>query len=117
MTSRNAFWPRLPHGDIAALLTLLAPDVRLVGDSGGKSKAPLRILQSADKVGRFLFAVAGQIPDLTIRFLELNGGPAVLVLSGGKPDSAVQVDVRGGVIQCVYIVRNPDKLTFSPASR
>lgn len=99
-------------GDIAALLTLLAPDVRLVGDSGGKSKAPLRILQSADKVGRFLFAVAGQIPDLTIRFLELNGGPAVLVLSGGKPDSAVQVDVRGGVIQCVYIVRNPDKLTF-----
>lgn len=98
-------------GDIAALLTLLAPDVRLVGDSGGKSKAPLRILQSADKVGRFLFAVAGQIPDLAIRFLELNGGPAVLVLSGGKPDSAVQVDVRGGVIQCVYIVRNPDKLT------
>lgn len=99
-------------GDIAALLTLLAPDARLVGDSGGKSKAPLRILRSADKVGRFLFAVAhGQIPDLSIRFLELNGGPAVLVLSGGKPDSVVQVEVRDGVIQCVYIIRNPDKLT------
>ncbi|MFG3140386.1 RNA polymerase sigma factor SigJ [Streptomyces sp. NPDC048211] len=97
-------------GDIAALLALLAPDVRLVGDSGGKSKGPLRILRSADKVGRFLFAVAGQIPDLTTRFLELNGGPGVLVLSGGRPDSTVQVDIRGGVIQCVYIVRNPDKL-------
>lgn len=98
-------------GDIAELLVLLAPDVRLVGDSGGKAKAPLRILQSADKVGRFLFAVAhGQIPDLSIRFLELNGGLAALVLSGDKPDSVVQVDVRNGVIQCVYIVRNPDKL-------
>lgn len=98
-------------GDIDALLALLAPDVRLVGDSGGRSKAPLRILESADKVGRFLLAVAQeQTPDLEIRFLELNGGPAVLMLSGGKPDSVVQVDVRDGVIQCVYIVRNPDKL-------
>ncbi|MYS56135.1 RNA polymerase subunit sigma-24, partial [Streptomyces sp. SID6013] len=43
-------------------------------------------------------------------FLELNGGPAVLVRSGGKPDSVVQVDVADGRIQAVYIIRNPDKL-------
>ncbi|WP_327366073.1 RNA polymerase sigma-70 factor [Streptomyces sp. NBC_01217] len=99
-------------GDIDELLSLLAPDVRLVGDSGGKSKAPLRIIESADKVGRFLFAVAhDQIPDLGFRFLELNGRPGVLVLAGGKPDSVFQVEIRGGLIQCVYIVRNPDKLT------
>lgn len=99
-------------GDIDALLVLLAPDVRLVGDSGGKSKAPLRILESADKVGRFLFAVAhGQILDLEVRFLELNGGPAAVMLSGGRMDSVFQVDVRDGVIQCVYIIRNPDKLS------
>ncbi|MFF2410542.1 RNA polymerase sigma-70 factor [Streptomyces sp. NPDC058092] len=98
-------------GDIEELMALLAPDVRLVGDSGGKSKAPLRVIESADKVGRFLFAVVhDQIPDLDIRFLELNGGPGLLVLSGGRPDSVFQVDVRDGLIQCVYIVRNPDKL-------
>ncbi|MER8086831.1 RNA polymerase sigma-70 factor [Streptomyces sp. NPDC094048] len=98
-------------GDIQELLALLAPDVRLVGDSGGKSKAPLRIIESADKVGRFLFAVAhGRIPDPGFRFLELNGGPGLLVLSGGKPDSVFQVDIRNGLIQSVYIVRNPDKL-------
>lgn len=102
-------------GDIGVLLALLAPDVRLVGDSGGKSKAPLRILESADKVGRFLFAVAhGPVPDLEVRFLELNGGPAALVLSGGKRDSVFQVDVRDGAIQCVYIIRNPDKLAALP---
>lgn len=98
-------------GDIEELLILLAPDVRLVGDSGGKSKAPLRVIESADKVGRFLFAVVrDQVPDFDIRFLELNGGPGLLVLSGGRPDSVFQVDVRDGLIQCVYIVRNPDKL-------
>ncbi|MFE4797134.1 RNA polymerase sigma factor SigJ [Streptomyces sp. NPDC057908] len=98
-------------GDIEELLALLAPDVRLVGDSGGKSKAPLRVIESADKVGRFLIAVAhGQTQDLDMRFLELNGAPGLLVLSGGKPDSVFQVDVRDGLIQCVYIVRNPDKL-------
>lgn len=104
-------------GDIEALLALLAPDVRLVGDSGGKSKAPLRILESADKVSRFLQAVAQQpVSDLEVRSLELNGGPALLVLIGGKPDSVMQVEVRDGRIQCVYIVRNPDKLiTFDGA--
>ncbi|MFI6728040.1 RNA polymerase sigma-70 factor [Streptomyces sp. R-74717] len=99
-------------GDIEELLALLAPDVRLVGDSGGKSKAPLRVIESADKVGRFLIAVAhNQAQDLDMRFLELNGAPGLLVLSGGKPDSVFQVDVRDGLIQCVYIVRNPDKLS------
>ncbi|MET7482866.1 RNA polymerase sigma-70 factor [Streptomyces sp. NPDC005538] len=99
------------EGDLAGLMELLAPDVRLVGDSGGKAKAPLRILESADNVGRFLVAVAGKgIPEISFRFLELNGGPAVLVLSGDAPDSVFQVDVFDGRIRSVYIVRNPDKL-------
>ncbi|MBT2505738.1 RNA polymerase sigma factor SigJ [Streptomyces sp. ISL-98] len=98
-------------GDLDALLSLLAPDVRLVGDSGGKAKAPLRVVQSADKVGRFLFSVAKQpIAQSEFRFLELNGGPALLVLSGGVPDAVFQLDVVDGLVQCVYIVRNPDKI-------
>lgn len=98
-------------GDLDALLTLLAPDVRLVGDSGGKSKAPLRVMDSADKVGRFLFAVAKEpIRELGVRFVELNGAPALLVLSAGKPDSLFQLEVLDGRIQCIYIIRNPDKL-------
>ncbi|MCX4824855.1 RNA polymerase sigma-70 factor [Streptomyces sp. NBC_01142] len=99
-------------GDLEELLSLLAPDVRLVGDSGGKSKAPLRVLESADKVGRFLCAVAQQpIQEMELRFVELNGSPALLVLSAGKPDSVFQLEVLDGRIQCVYVVRNPDKLT------
>ncbi|MBA8979375.1 MULTISPECIES: RNA polymerase sigma-70 factor [Streptomyces] len=98
-------------GDLEGLLELLAPDVRLVGDSGGKSRAPLRVLESADHVGRFLLGAARKsVPDLSLRFLEVNGGPAVLVLAGGRPDSVFQLDVADGRVQTVYVVRNPDKL-------
>ncbi|MET9375712.1 RNA polymerase sigma-70 factor [Streptomyces sp. NPDC003035] len=98
-------------GDLEQLLALLAPDVRLVGDSGGKSKAPLRVIESADKVGRFLFAVSQDAGTAyEFRFLELNGGPALLALVDGKPDAVFQIETRDGRVQCVYIVRNPDKL-------
>ncbi|MER7895215.1 RNA polymerase sigma-70 factor [Streptomyces sp. NPDC096046] len=98
-------------GDLEGLMALLAPEVRLVGDSGGTSRAPLRVLRSADKVGRFLVGAARKgVADFSVRFLELNGGPAVLVLSGGRPDSVFQIDVADGRVQAVYIIRNPDKL-------
>ncbi|MFF2303932.1 RNA polymerase sigma-70 factor [Streptomyces sp. NPDC058128] len=98
-------------GDLGGLLALLAPDVRLVGDSGGKSKAPLRIIESADKVGRFLHATAQGADEIfEFRFLELNGGPALLALVDGRPDSVFQIEVLDGRVQCVYIIRNPDKL-------
>ena len=99
------------EGDLAGLMSLLAPDVRLVSDSGGKAKAPVRILHSADKVGRFIVGVAAKsAPDLSARLVEVNGGLAVLTLSGGKPDSVFQVDVADGRVTTVYVVRNPDKL-------
>jgi RNA polymerase sigma-70 factor (ECF subfamily) len=103
------------EGDLDGLMRLLAPDVRLIGDSGGRAKAPLRVLESADKVARFIAGVAGKgVPDASFRFLYLNGGPALLVLSGGKPDTVLQVDVADGRVQCVYIIRNPEKLVSLP---
>jgi RNA polymerase sigma-70 factor (ECF subfamily) len=99
------------EGDLEGLMSLLAPEARLVGDSGGLAQAPLRVLDSADKVGRFVIGVARKgVPGLSFRFLEVNGGVAVLALSEGKPDSIIQLDVADGRIQCVYIVRNPEKL-------
>ncbi|UQT61846.1 RNA polymerase sigma factor SigJ [Streptomyces durmitorensis] len=101
-------------GDLEGLMSLLAPDVRLVGDSGGKAKAPLRVIETADKVGRFLDGVARsglrEGAELEVRFLELNGADSVLLLVDGKPDSVFQLDVVDGQIASVYIIRNPDKL-------
>ncbi|MGY0065977.1 RNA polymerase sigma-70 factor [Streptomyces sp. QTS137] len=98
-------------GDLEGLMKLLAPDVRLVGDSGGRTRAPLRVLESADKVGRFLVGVTRKgFLDPSVRLLELNGGPAALVLTGGRPDSVFQLDIAEGRVQTVYVIRNPDKL-------
>ncbi|MER8045535.1 RNA polymerase sigma-70 factor [Streptomyces sp. NPDC094032] len=98
-------------GDLEGLLALLAPDVRLVGDSGGKSKAPLRIMETADKIGRFLVAISEGADDaFAFRFAEVNGGPALIALVDGKVDTVFQIEVRDGRIACVYILRNPDKL-------
>jgi RNA polymerase sigma-70 factor (ECF subfamily) len=98
-------------GDLGELLALLAPDARLVGDSGGKAKAPLRIIESADKVGRFLAAVAPPVRTTHVhRFAEINGAPAVVTLVDGRPDSVMQLEVLDGRVHRVYLLRNPDKL-------
>ncbi|MER7171912.1 RNA polymerase sigma factor SigJ [Streptomyces mesophilus] len=99
-------------GDLDGLIGMLAPDARLVGDSGGKSKAPLRVLESADKVGRFLHGVSGQTGAALdeYRIVELNGGPALLGIIDGKVDVMMQLDIADGLVRCVYIQRNPDKL-------
>ncbi|MEU8706966.1 RNA polymerase sigma-70 factor [Streptomyces sp. NPDC048565] len=98
-------------GDLERLLALLAPDVRLVGDSGGKAKAPRRIIETADKVGRFLLAVGKEWPAGTqVGIVELNGGPALVFSVDGKVDTVFQTEVADGAIRCVYVIRNPDKL-------
>ncbi|MFI2205263.1 RNA polymerase sigma-70 factor [Streptomyces sp. NPDC020192] len=99
------------EGDLDGLMALLAPDVRLVGDSGGKVKTPVRIVHTADKVGRFLAATVPQAPaGMSYRFVEANGGPAVLVMHGDQPDNLFQLEIADGRVTTVYIVRNPDKL-------
>ncbi|MFF5129435.1 RNA polymerase sigma factor SigJ [Streptomyces syringium] len=98
-------------GSIGELLALLAPDVRLVSDSGGRAKAPLRVIDTADKVGRFLIAVGQEaLPEPEFRFMEINGRPGLCVLSRGRPDTVFSLDVADGRITAIYLMRNPDKL-------
>ncbi|MFC4497133.1 RNA polymerase sigma-70 factor [Streptomyces ovatisporus] len=99
------------RGDLAALMEMLAPDARLLGDGGGKAKAPLRTITTADKVGRFLGAIAQQgLATMDFSLIEVNAAPALLATEQGVPSAVLQLDVADGRIQSVYIVANPDKL-------
>ncbi|MFE2066452.1 RNA polymerase sigma-70 factor [Streptomyces sp. NPDC059467] len=99
------------EGDLEGLMSLLAPDVRLVSDGGGKATAALRVIVTPAKVGRFLLGVARKEgAGMSLRFLEINGGLAVLLLAEGEPDSVLQLDVADGLVRTVHIIRNPDKL-------
>lgn len=103
-------------GDIGALLRVLAPDVTMWADGGGKARAAgLRPVRGADKVARLLTGDAARrpIPDLGVRYRTVNGDPAAVLLSGGTPYMVVVLDLsRDGRQVCgIYAVSNPDKLT------
>ena len=98
-------------GDLAALMDVLAPGVTLIADGGGRVRAPLREVVGADKVARFLLSVAAQpLPDRRVDALDLNGAPAVVVWSGRRAGGRAAPGRRGGRIQTIYLVANPEKL-------
>ena len=101
-------------GDLDALLATLAPDVVLISDGGGRTKAALRPVAGADKVARWLVAVAkdgaASLPDLRIEVAEVNGWPAIVGWSGAAPFGSISLAVAGGRIEQVLVVVNPDKL-------
>ena len=73
------------QGDLAGLEALLAHDVVLTGDGGGKVPTLARSLRGRNRVARMLLTwmrVASRIPDFTLRPTEVNGGPGVMVLDG-----------------------------------
>ena len=108
-------------GDLEALLAVLAPDVVLVTDGGGKAKAALRPIAGADKVARFLAAVvrrgagdprpAGRAGRGQRRARRSSAGWAA------EPFVAMSLVVgEDGRIEQVLVVRNPDKLPGSPTA-
>jgi RNA polymerase sigma-70 factor (ECF subfamily) len=98
-------------GDLDGLLALLAPEVTLWADGGGRAPAPRRPLRGASKVARFLVAVAGDAPaDIAVHLLDLNGGPAAVLSSAGSPYAALVLELAGDRVEKIRLVVNPDKL-------
>lgn len=95
-------------GDLQALMDVLAPDVVLMTDGGGKVQAALNPIHGRDKVLRFL---AGVTPDaLVLEPVWLNGSPAVQFVVAGHLDGVGTMLVEDGVVTRLFLVRNPDKL-------
>lgn len=105
-------------GDLTQMVSLLAPDVELISDGGGKKKAALRPLLGADKVSRWALALVApgqEASNFELRLAELNGERAFVFYDGDEVDSAgfMELDDTGRISQ-IYIIRNPDKLTTIP---
>ena len=108
----SAFIAATRSGDLRGLTQLLASDVRVVTDGGGKVQAALNVIEGAARVAPFLVGVVrkGWTDDMTVRFDTINGLPG-LMLSG--PHGLVQTtafEIEGDVVKAIYVVRNPDKL-------
>lgn len=101
------------NGDVESLLAAMAPGVVLIADGGGKVTAARRPIVGADKVARFLAAVAPQgvhLPGLRVEVTDINGAPAVVAWTEGAPFMALQLVLVDGLVDQVLYVANPDKL-------
>jgi RNA polymerase sigma-70 factor (ECF subfamily) len=97
--------------DMAELLALLASDVTVTNDSGGKVSAIRNIVVGADRTARLFLGVFRRwSPPLRHYIVTVNGQPALLACEDEKPVSVTTFDVREGKIHAIYQVRNPDKL-------
>jgi len=108
------FFAAAEEGDLEGLEELLAHDVVLRADGGGKAPAVKRPLHGRATVARALVAGlrrAARIGGFTVRREEVNGQPGALFLDrAGRLAAVMILDVADGQIQGVSSVVNPDKL-------
>ncbi|WP_327677102.1 RNA polymerase sigma-70 factor [Streptomyces sp. NBC_00467] len=107
------FFEALKDGDVEGLQDLLAADVQLVGDGGGKAPQLARAVTGAEKVARLLATFILRLVRLGVSFEphQINGRPgAVFRDRDGKVLHILALDVLDGRIQTIRGVINPDKL-------
>ncbi len=108
------FFAAAQGGDLKALESLLAHDVVLHGDGGGKVPALARSLHGRSRVARTLQAwvrAGSRIAGVALRRVEVNGQPGALLLDGdGKVIAVWVLDIAEDQIQGISSVVNPDKL-------
>ncbi|HTJ74029.1 MAG TPA: RNA polymerase sigma-70 factor [Acidimicrobiales bacterium] len=102
------------QGDVAALEALLAHDVELTGDGGGKVPALARSVHGRSRVARTIVnwvRLAARLPGVSFRPVEVNGNPGALYLDDQQRLLGVlALDIAGGQITSISSVVNPDKL-------
>ena len=120
----SAFMAATQSGDLNRLTQLLASDVRVWSDGGGKVRAPQDVIDiGAERTARFLVDASRPHPgqwwrqDFTVRFATINGLPGIIVDAPEGPVQTAAFDIEGDLIRAMYVVRNPDKLRHLAPAR
>jgi RNA polymerase sigma-70 factor, ECF subfamily len=107
------FFDALRDGDVDALRELLAADVELIGDGGGKAPQLARAITGADNTARVLASIFPRLVsvDVTVQPRQVNGQPGAIFRDrDGKVLYTMALDILDGQIQTIRSVQNPDKL-------
>jgi RNA polymerase sigma-70 factor (ECF subfamily) len=99
-------------GDLEGVVTLLADDVVLHSDGGGKAIAVPNVVRGSGNVARgILGSLERLVPKNLVRHLaRFNGGPGLINYLNGRPHSVLTIEASGDRICAIYIITNPDKL-------
>ena len=109
----SRFFDALREGDVEGLQELLAADVQMVGDGGGKAPQWARAISGAENVARLLASMLPWLFRIGVEVdpHEVNGQPgAIFRYRDGKVLNTWTLDVLDGRIQTIRSVQNPDKL-------
>ena len=109
----EGFFAALRDGEVGQLQDLLAADVQIIGDGGGKAPAFARGVTGLDRVIRVLEGLVPAVAavDLGVEPHEVNGEPgAILRDADGRVIGTLALDILGGRVQTIRGVLNPDKL-------
>ncbi|MFJ9036925.1 RNA polymerase sigma factor SigJ [Streptomyces sp. NPDC102406] len=103
-------------GDVGALMEILAPDVTLWTDGGGKVRpAALRPVHGREQVSRMIasFGRRRAPENLEIQYRHVNGDPSAVVFADDSPYAVMVMDLtpEGDRVSDIYLVTNPEKLT------
>lgn len=102
------------EGKVDQFKSLLADSVELYADGGGKVEAIPKMLYGNEAVGKFFVGIWNQFAHQGIVVKEslhwFNGSPGILIFEDDELATAMTLDISEGQIQCIYAVRNPDKL-------
>jgi RNA polymerase sigma-70 factor (ECF subfamily) len=109
------FFEAVEADDTQGLVRLLADDVVVYGDGGGKAPASLRPVYGRERVaglfGQFKPWWFQRLGVHSIRYAELNGQPGALYLDpDGRPVAVMSLDIADDLVQTVHTITNPDKL-------
>ncbi|MGW4246386.1 RNA polymerase sigma-70 factor [Nocardia sp. NPDC004722] len=99
-------------GDVNALMEILAPEVTLWNDGGGKVTAARRPLYGPDHVARWLLGAMAKPVSANIRLESawINGELGIVAVLGEYRVGALTYDIRDGHIENIRFQVNPDKL-------
>ena len=108
----RAFFTASRDGDTSVLASMLAEDVELRSDGGGRVFAYPNTIEGADRVSRLFAGLSGKpyFAPVLVRTTIIDGLPGYVSLDRGGILQTTALDVRAGRIGAIYIVRNPDKL-------
>jgi RNA polymerase sigma-70 factor (ECF subfamily) len=103
-------------GDMKGLIELLADDVVLQSDGGGKAVAVPNVISGVDRVGRgILGGLEKLVPkNLVRRMAQINGEPGIINYLDGRPYAVISLNISEGRIHSIYIITNPEKLSHLP---